>query len=85
MVPWAISQGVLGTDNPETLITQHELARVMADQGNYTGAEAEFRDVLEARTRKLGAGHPDTLITRDALARVIAAQGHGPRRRSRGP
>jgi hypothetical protein len=36
---------------------------VLADQGKPADAEAEFRQVLDARLRVLGPDHPDTLAT----------------------
>ena len=36
---------------------------MLADQGKPADAEAEFRQVLDARLRVLGPDHPDTLTT----------------------
>jgi hypothetical protein len=46
----------------DTLITWHRIARVTAVRGDHAGAEAEFRDVLAAKSRALGHDHPDTLV-----------------------
>ena len=50
-------------------------ARYQAEQGFYTAAAAEFRDVLAARLRVQGPDHPDTLDTRHRLAIVMGARG----------
>jgi hypothetical protein len=54
---------VLGPDDPTTLATRHEVARMMALRGDHAGAETEFREVLAARLRVLGPDHPSTRIT----------------------
>ena len=63
---------VLGADNPDTLATRHEIARMMQLQGHYTQAQAEFRNVLEARTRVLGADDPKTLMSWHEIAATMA-------------
>ena len=42
---------------------------MMAAQGSHAEAEAEYRAVLDARTRVVGTEHPDTLATRYEIAR----------------
>ena len=79
---------VLGPKHPETLRTQHSLATVLLEKGDYGAAEAEFRTVLEARKRVLGPKHPETrcscffpceclffLRTQQSLAVVLLAKG----------
>jgi len=65
---------LLGPEHLRTLWTRHEIARMRAAQGDYAGAESEFRDVLAGRMQRLPE-HPDTLDTRLELARVMAAKG----------
>ena len=48
---------------------------MLAAQGKPADAEAEFRQVLDARLRVLGPDHPDTLTTRHEIARMLADQG----------
>jgi non-specific serine/threonine protein kinase/serine/threonine-protein kinase len=58
----------LGAGHPDTLTTRHHLAEVYHAQGNLPLAEANYREVLAARTAKLGADHPSTLACREDLA-----------------
>jgi Tetratricopeptide repeat len=66
---------VLGPDHPDTLITWHRMARVLAVRGEHAKAEAEFRDVLAAKSRALGREHPDTLVTRHDIAMIMVMRG----------
>ena len=71
------SDPAIGPDHPDTLDSRSNLARVLAaraDRARLEEAEAEYRAVLEARTRVLGPDHPDTLDSRSNLARVLAAR-----------
>ena len=71
------SDPAIGPDHPDTLDSRSNLARVLAtraDRARLEEAEAEYRAVLEARTRVLGPDHPDTLDSRGNLARVLAAR-----------
>jgi hypothetical protein len=45
----------------------------VAEQGQHADAEAEYRQVLDARLRILGPDHPDTMTTRNALKRLRQA------------
>jgi hypothetical protein len=45
------------------LYTRHEIARMIAAQGDHAGAEAEYRDVLADKVRVLGPDHPSTKAT----------------------
>lgn len=51
---------VQGPDHLATLITRHEIARMMGAQGNHAAAETEHRDVLADLLRALGPDHPST-------------------------
>jgi tetratricopeptide (TPR) repeat protein len=66
---------VLGTDNPDTLDSWHNLANVFAEQGNVTEAETEWRQVFNARRRILGLHHRDTLITWHDIAWALSERG----------
>ncbi len=74
------SDPAIGPDHPDTLDSRSNLARVLAaradraDRARLEEAEAEYRAVLEARTRVLGPDHPDTLDSRGDLARVRATR-----------
>jgi Tetratricopeptide repeat len=46
-------------------------ARYQAAQGFHAEAEAEYRDILAARVRKLGPNHPQTVATRHQIALEI--------------
>jgi tetratricopeptide (TPR) repeat protein len=61
--------------HPDTLATRHNLANVLAEQGRYDQAAAEYRAVLTARIQMLGAQHPHTMNTRHGLANVLRQQG----------
>ncbi|GAB3891637.1 hypothetical protein GCM10029964_065130 [Kibdelosporangium lantanae] len=56
-----------GPEDPSTLITRHQLARVIAAQGRLDEAKTEYRHLLEVRTRVLGEEDPDTQATKAAL------------------
>jgi Tetratricopeptide repeat len=66
---------LLGADDPATLATQQEAARVVANLGRYAESEMACREVLAARQRVLGPDNLDTLITRHYLARAMTEQG----------
>ena len=67
---------VLGSEQSLTLATRHNLAAVLAEQGNHAAVETEYRKVLDARLRAPGPDHPDTLATRHNLASLLAEQGN---------
>ncbi len=74
------SDPAIGPDHPDTLDSRSNLARVLAaradraDRARLDEAEAEYRAVLDGRTRVLGPDHPDTLDSRGDLARVLATR-----------
>jgi tetratricopeptide (TPR) repeat protein len=55
--------GPLGPDHPIVLTVRHELGGVLRERGQPAAAEAEYREVLEARAGLLGADHPATFGT----------------------
>ncbi|WP_371598598.1 tetratricopeptide repeat protein [Streptomyces sp. NBC_00564] len=71
----AARRELLGDTHPDTLITRHELAAVLSNQGELTQARAEFEAILAIERELLGDTHPDTLITRHELAAVFSNQG----------
>ncbi|MCX4757049.1 caspase family protein [Kitasatospora purpeofusca] len=54
---------------------QQAAAEQQALEGDWAGAAASLRDVLDEQTRLLGAEHEDTLRTRHMLARNLALTG----------
>ena len=65
---------VLGPDDPRTLATWYEVARMLAAQDRPADAETEYRQVLDTQRRVLGPDDPRTLATRHSIANVLAAQ-----------
>lgn len=63
--------GPLGTDHPAVLTVRHELGGVLRERGRPAAAEAEYREVLEARARLLGADHPTTFSTLRQLSGAL--------------
>jgi tetratricopeptide (TPR) repeat protein len=62
---------VRGPDHPETLATQHELARVYLEQGNLASAEQLFRQTLAIRNKVLPADDPNLASTLDNLGLAL--------------
>ncbi|HEY4593658.1 MAG TPA: tetratricopeptide repeat protein, partial [Thermoanaerobaculia bacterium] len=60
---------------------QGNLALVLYDRGDLTGARRLGEQVLESRRRQLGADHPATLMTMGNLAETLRAQGDLPKAR----
>eukprot|EP01047_Picozoa_sp_COSAG01_P023536 COSAG01_NODE_1427_length_10336_cov_12.761207_3_plen_994_part_00 len=67
----------LGPTHERTLAAMHILAKFLRTQGNVTGSEAMFSEVVELRTAHpdFGENHWDTLSSRRELAIVWRAQG----------
>ncbi len=65
----------LGPEDRHTLALRIKRALWLNYQGRHAEAEAEYRDILEIRSRVLGAAHPDTLATRKLLAAPVFSQG----------
>jgi len=66
---------VLGPEHPDTLGTGHQLARLLARQGEYEWAERRLRELLASYTSTLGTEHPSTLTTWHDLGLVLAQRG----------
>ena len=71
-------QQLLGSNDPETLRSAHDLARLRYRQGRVKEAEALYIRTLETRRRVLGPEHPDTLRSASDLARVLSQEGRYP-------
>jgi tetratricopeptide (TPR) repeat protein len=63
---------VLGPENPDTLLSQSDLARTLIREGRYGDAEKTARDAFEAQVRTLGPQHSDTLNTLQLLGTALA-------------
>jgi serine/threonine protein kinase len=63
-----------GDQHPQTLLLKQSLGDVLESKRNYAQAELTYREVLEARARRLGDRHYDTIITAAALAWVYRQQ-----------
>jgi hypothetical protein len=59
---------LLGPRHPDTLATRHNLAVLLADDGDPEAAREELREVLADQVAVLGEHHPDVLTTRRDLA-----------------
>ncbi len=69
-----IQRRVLGTGNPDTLISMDNLAWDLKDQGRYNEAERMEREVYENRRRVLGPENPQTLVSMNNLAAMLYEQ-----------
>jgi len=58
---------LLGPEDLLTLQARHYLANVYRNLERFTEAAAEYRQVIELRSRTLGPDHPDTLLSRNNL------------------
>lgn len=63
-------KAILGPNDPETMVTRHNLAIVLQKTGQVKAACAELQDVLDHRIRLLGSDSPATMLTRQHLARM---------------
>ncbi len=65
--------------NPvEWAVAQHQIARVLGDDGKYKKAETILRRVVEIRKRSLGDEHSDVLLSRNWLGNMLRSQGKYP-------
>jgi tetratricopeptide (TPR) repeat protein len=65
----------LSPEDPHMLTLRYQRGAAARFLGRYADAEAEYRQVLDARQRVLGPEHPSTLATRHEIARMMADQG----------
>jgi hypothetical protein len=57
----------MGPDDPQTLATRGNLARLRGQAGDAAAAATALAAVLEQMLNVLGEDHPDTIATRDDL------------------
>jgi serine/threonine protein kinase len=69
-----IRRRVLGTKNPDTLVSVYDLGAVLFAEGRYAEAEKLQRETLATQSVVLGPENPDTLSTMDALASSLSLQ-----------
>jgi tetratricopeptide (TPR) repeat protein len=70
-----LREKVLGPEHLDTLRSRNSLAAELNDQGRFSEAEAQYREIIKVREKVLGPEHPDTLFTRNNLAGVLDDQG----------
>ena len=70
-----LCEGVLGTEDPETLAARGDLATWTGQAGDPTAARDQFTDLLPVRERVLGPEHPDALTVRGNVARWTGEAG----------
>lgn len=71
----AICETGHGTDRPDTALTLHNLAGVLADQGDIDGARRPYERALAIREARLGTDHPDTAESRKRAVALAAESG----------
>ena len=67
----------LGSDHPETLQIEQDLAALLSKQGRLAEAEELARRVVAERIRTQGTAHSETLGAQQVLAQVLLARGRG--------
>ncbi len=68
----AVRQRTLGSDDPETLTSQNNLASAYQDAGQTAEAIRLYELNLEARERLLGPDHPSTVNSRAKPGRRLS-------------
>ena len=68
----AVQLRVLGPADPDTLISQSNLAGILVREHRFEEAEKLASDTLDAQSNKLGPGHPDTVDTLRILGKAMA-------------
>ena len=66
---------MIGSENPDTLMSRNHLGYALWEEGKYAEAEAQYRDVIKLDEKVLGPEHPDTLWSRNGLAITLNLQG----------
>src|SRR5262249_18313736 len=64
-----------GADDSDTLFARYNYAACLSELKNFDDAAAEFRQILDARTRLLGPTHFDTLCTAWQLSMALRHAG----------
>jgi len=70
----AIKEKVLGKDHPDTALTVHNMATLLAGLGRAAEAESLYGRALAAFEAALGAEHPHTGICREGLEALRGAK-----------
>lgn len=65
-----------GTDGPNYVVSLHNLAGAMMDEGDLYGAEAMERETLQLRRRILGNHHPDLYYSLNNLGYILLQEGN---------
>jgi tetratricopeptide (TPR) repeat protein len=73
-----LRRNALGGRDPDTLDAMDDLAALLWEQGDLTGAEELYAELVETRSSVLGASHADTLRSRLNLALVVRELGRDP-------
>jgi TolB-like protein/class 3 adenylate cyclase/Tfp pilus assembly protein PilF len=71
----AIRERALGPEHPDTAMSLNDLADLLRDQGDFTGARPLHERALAIREKALGPDHPDTATSLNNLAILLKAQG----------
>jgi eukaryotic-like serine/threonine-protein kinase len=71
-----IRKRVLGSENPDTLKSENNLAVLLAREGRYPQAEQLARETLDVSRRVLGPDNPLTLGSMSNLAILLDHEGH---------
>ena len=71
----AARERVLGTEHPDTISAQSNLAVTLHAMGEFEEARSLEQWVVAARERVLGTDHPDTITARNNLATTLYAMG----------
>ena len=74
----AVRASLLGAEHTATLVSMHNLANTMLQQGDPAEAQQLQERVLAARRRVSGEGHPDTLAALSNLAATALTRGDIP-------
>jgi tetratricopeptide (TPR) repeat protein len=66
---------MIGSENPDTLMSRNDLGHALWEEGKYAEAEAQYRDVIRLDEKVLGPEDPHTLWSRNGLAITLNLQG----------
>jgi tetratricopeptide (TPR) repeat protein len=70
----AICEKALGPENPVIATSLNNLAHLLKDQGDFTGARPLYERALATYEKALGPEHPDTATSLSNLARLLHDQ-----------
>src|SRR6266581_1185065 len=66
---------MIGSENPDTLMSRNHLGYALWVEGKYAEAESQYRDVIKLREKVLGPQHRLTLVSLMNLAFVLNEEG----------